>query len=852
MLASDGDSASSVLSDNEEIQVASEIESIFESVDRPGDFSVGGMLTNREFSLPGIKIKSSEDFIALPLNKNEANQIISVASKSPFGRGEETVLDDNIRKSWQLDPSQFDITNPNWNTALSELLETIKQGLGIVPQTISCTLYKLLLYEEGGHFKPHKDTEKEEQMFGTLIIQLPCSYSGGDIVVLHNRETNRFSFSKEAPFCTYYTAFYADCEHEIESVTSGYRLCLIYNLIYRGVTAPEVMNRSMYLDQLQKVHNLWVDTYDQSETPNKLIYVLEHQYSHHGLGFQNLKGQDSYIADLLLNASKQGLFKIFLAILTKTEHGHNNDDYHSGTHMDEVDDVTITITNIVDTNNISLNQRINVSESDIFPKDRFENLRCAGKESEGPTGNEGVSINKWYKSAVLWFYPVEKEWDIVLSCYGTQHALTYLRELIDEGDGVEFAKTIARTVVKYNNTVPTSEFFEIITEEMDENDELIALYIDNQLFSYEYSLHESIITRMLKQLITVLDMEDSWKRFGDAITNALKKQKFKLVQALYDRFKVLGQDSPLLPVLFQCLFHTFQNPDANRFYEPDHMNVERAVEWTCVFHNNKFDMDFHVQRLSQTKDLLTLIQFIDKLSQKLQGVMKEPPYNVLPQAALNRMFSSESNAKQLLSYFTSLPLLHISANDFIDKIIESSTILLIEKANLVFLLSEKRTMMTLQGYRTLLDFCIQVLESKGLNIPVAVEPGWDHDDKVTLPCTCQNCSYVQHYLNNPQSEEIRFAKPERDRSHVQYLLRNFKYISMHTEKAGSPYTLVIKKHVARIPAEVAEKRRWYKVYMALVQKRDQDNQIRPTLQVNTDQRPTKKQKLNNSEVIEID
>ena len=33
-------------------------------------------------------------------------------------------------------------------------------------------LYKLLLYKTGGHFKAHRDTEKAEGMFGTLIVQL--------------------------------------------------------------------------------------------------------------------------------------------------------------------------------------------------------------------------------------------------------------------------------------------------------------------------------------------------------------------------------------------------------------------------------------------------------------------------------------------------------------------------------------------------------------------------------------------------------------------------------------------------------------------------------------------------------
>jgi hypothetical protein len=44
-------------------------------------------------------------------------------------------------------------------------------------------LYKLLLYEEGAHFKPHRDSEKAPGMFATLAICLPSQFEGGDLVL---------------------------------------------------------------------------------------------------------------------------------------------------------------------------------------------------------------------------------------------------------------------------------------------------------------------------------------------------------------------------------------------------------------------------------------------------------------------------------------------------------------------------------------------------------------------------------------------------------------------------------------------------------------------------------------------
>ncbi len=51
-------------------------------------------------------------------------------------------------------------------------------GLDEVSQRVRCELYKMLLYRTGDFFAPHVDNEKEEGMFGTLVITLPSEYEG--------------------------------------------------------------------------------------------------------------------------------------------------------------------------------------------------------------------------------------------------------------------------------------------------------------------------------------------------------------------------------------------------------------------------------------------------------------------------------------------------------------------------------------------------------------------------------------------------------------------------------------------------------------------------------------------------
>jgi hypothetical protein len=49
------------------------------------------------------------------------------------------------------------------------MTEAAAKGLGVEVCSVKSQLYKLLVYGPGGHFKPHRDTEKEAGMFGTLV-----------------------------------------------------------------------------------------------------------------------------------------------------------------------------------------------------------------------------------------------------------------------------------------------------------------------------------------------------------------------------------------------------------------------------------------------------------------------------------------------------------------------------------------------------------------------------------------------------------------------------------------------------------------------------------------------------------
>src|SRR2546430_6477748 len=123
--------------------------------------------------------------ISFPILDSQFQDIIKHAERAPYGRGGETILDTSVRNTWQLAPGNVRIGGKSWGRSFQLILSTVTDGLGCTGTDISAEFYKLLVYEEGGFFLPHRDTEKTNGMFGTLTIVLPSVHCGGELVIRH-------------------------------------------------------------------------------------------------------------------------------------------------------------------------------------------------------------------------------------------------------------------------------------------------------------------------------------------------------------------------------------------------------------------------------------------------------------------------------------------------------------------------------------------------------------------------------------------------------------------------------------------------------------------------------------------
>ncbi|KAI0291799.1 hypothetical protein B0F90DRAFT_1920522 [Multifurca ochricompacta] len=89
---------------------------------------------------------------------------------------------------------------------------------------------------KGSFFKPHVDTPRGKNMFGSLVIVFPTAHEGG---TLHLRDDGQeWTFNSGLELAELrtptvgYIAFFSDIEHEVAPVISGHRVTLTYNLYF--------------------------------------------------------------------------------------------------------------------------------------------------------------------------------------------------------------------------------------------------------------------------------------------------------------------------------------------------------------------------------------------------------------------------------------------------------------------------------------------------------------------------------------------------------------------------------------------------------------------------------------------
>ncbi len=418
------------------------LEKLVSSIDRPGEFCTNGAIT---CPMPTLRV-DGVGILSFPIPEFQIDQLIAVADQAPYGKGADTIVDISVRNCLEINPHQISVGGKGWNKTLSELVSAAAAGLGCEADRLSAELYKILIYEPGGFFLPHRDTEKSDGMIATLTVSLPVVGTGGELVVRQKSKEKTIDLSTAEPSQLMYAAFYSDCEHEIKKVSSGNRVSIVYNLCITAddsVTARQSPDYTQSVDALADELAKWCNN---DQATDKLIWILEHQYSESGLSFNTMKNGDLAVASALSEAVAQvPECEIYAANLEIQEqyYAYDNDGYHydsygssgSDFEIDEFIEGDIDLNNWVSVSGSKPNfGSFSISDGEVMPQGALDDLEPNEENFEGYTGNAGATVDLLYNLSALVLFKREQMISM-LTERGCDPAVAWINEEIRQNNG---------------------------------------------------------------------------------------------------------------------------------------------------------------------------------------------------------------------------------------------------------------------------------------------------------------------------------------------------------------------------------------------------------------------------------
>ena len=262
------------------------------------------------------------------------------ARPAPYGRGEETVHDSKVRDARQIGAEHVQLSGRAWDELRDELLVAVARDMGLTETRLRLEPLKLLLYERGGHFDAHADTEKCDGMIASATLVFPGEYERGALVVEHADKTLEFG-TGGAPLWRW-AAWYADCRHRLEPLTDGVRIALTFAIAIDPEAPLTPRKSSDYRigwslgEGYTETHTRWAARGERTEAAKhqygqKMVWVLEHRYTEPGLRASLLKGRDRQLTRTLLDLGTDATYLAWLEI-RDIGSAYDDDEYLWGDH----------------------------------------------------------------------------------------------------------------------------------------------------------------------------------------------------------------------------------------------------------------------------------------------------------------------------------------------------------------------------------------------------------------------------------------------------------------------------------------------------------------------------------------
>ncbi len=389
--------------------------------------------------------------LRFPISRAQAKSLCRVARPARYGRGEKTLLDRSVRDTWEIPKSRVKIDRRRWNRTLRPALEALRAELGLPEGArLEAELHNLLVYEPGQFFAPHQDSEKGDAMVGTLVVVLPSAYKGGALVVEHRGETVTYRSSKK-PLSL--IAFYADCHHELRPVKEGYRIALTYNLLLgeggtvagTGVAEAPPETVAAVAERLHEHFETprpprWSSDTEPREPPSRLVFLLDHEYTERGFGWDRLKGDDLARVATLRAAAESAGCEVLLALaeIQETWQAYEegwDDPWQGSRHRWERDeddewydvdeppppagperydladliDSAITLDRWIEPSGKKATPIVaEIDEDEVCCATPTSEIEPYASEYEGNMGNWGNTMDRWYRRGAVVLWPRER------------------------------------------------------------------------------------------------------------------------------------------------------------------------------------------------------------------------------------------------------------------------------------------------------------------------------------------------------------------------------------------------------------------------------------------------------------
>jgi len=161
----------------------------------------------------------------------DVDLILQKSTASSFGKGETTVLDPSYRNGKEIPAQNMEIdgTRHFLNASEDDIATTMFVG-----KTVKLKLYKLAVYQDGGHFDWHMDITHSDRHHATFLLALNTSWEGGELKLRRNGVETSVGMhpktDRDGGVSLQAVAFYTDTEHKVEPVTKGIRIILQYDV----------------------------------------------------------------------------------------------------------------------------------------------------------------------------------------------------------------------------------------------------------------------------------------------------------------------------------------------------------------------------------------------------------------------------------------------------------------------------------------------------------------------------------------------------------------------------------------------------------------------------------------------